>query len=312
MTAKRLYSKPISKGALRRLRDRFSYMRRGSRVALIPGHFESIPDPEFEVVLIKKRKFREILQPVHKNIIGVRFKKEGKIYSFDAGDLNLKIKDQIIVSTEDGLSMGTVITSITNQPEGNLPPNLKPVVRKVTEEDLLIQKNNKILEKGCFSFCAERIRIRNLPMKLIDVECLFDKSKIIFYFTAENRVDFREIVKDLAQKYKTKIELRQIGARQEARIIKGMGVCGREICCVNLLHNLDRVSVKMAKEQNMSLNPEKISGLCGRLMCCLAYEYDSYREQKKEKSVSGRKDKDGPPKPGDGEKTPLEPAAVEH
>ena len=145
-------------------------------------------------------------------------------------------------------------------------------------------------------------------MKLIDVECLFDKSKIIFYFTAENRVDFREIVKDLAQKYKTKIELRQIGARQEARIVKGMGICGREICCVNLLHNLDRVSVKMAKEQNMSLNPEKISGLCGRLMCCLSFEYDCYLERKKAKCPSCRQEKNGPVEPCNGEKNPVEPA----
>jgi len=142
-------------------------------------------------------------------------------------------------------------------------------------------------------------------MKLIEVECLFDKSKIIFYFTAENRVDFREIVKDLAQKYKTKIELRQIGARQEARIVKGMGICGREVCCVNLLHNLDRVSVKMAKEQNMSLNPEKISGLCGRLMCCLSFEYECYRERKKDKGPPVRKEKNVSADPGNGEKHPV-------
>jgi len=249
---------------------------------------------------------------VHKNIVGVKFKKEGKIYNFDAGNLTLKVNDRVIVSTDDGMSLGTVITSPTSEPVENLQPNLKPVVRKVTEEDLLIMDSNRTLEEGCFSFCAERIRIRNLPMKLIDVECLFDKSKMIFYFTAENRVDFREIVKDLAQKYKTKIELRQIGARQEARIVKGMGICGREVCCVNMLHNLDRVSVKMAKEQNMSLNPEKISGLCGRLMCCLSFEYECYRERKKEKSTPSRKENESSTDPGNEGKNPAEPPKAKH
>jgi cell fate regulator YaaT (PSP1 superfamily) len=241
---------------------------------------------------------------VVKNIVGVKFKKEGKIYSFDAGDLLLKVSDSVIVSTDDGMSLGTVITSPTSEPGEGIQTALKPVIRKVTEEDLHVRESNRILEENCFSFCAERIKIRNLPMKLIEVECLFDKSKIIFYFTAENRVDFREIVKDLAQKYKTKIELRQIGARQEARIVKGMGICGREVCCVNLLHNLDRVSVKMAKEQNMSLNPEKISGLCGRLMCCLSFEYECYRERKKDKGAPVRKENNGSTHPGNGEKKP--------
>jgi cell fate regulator YaaT (PSP1 superfamily) len=248
---------------------------------------------------------------VQKNIVGVKFKKEGKIYSFDAGTLDLKINDQVIVSTDDGMAMGTVITGITPKPEHSLPANLKPVIRKVSEEDLKIRENNRILEKNCFAFCTDRIKVRNLPMKLIDLECLFDKSKIIFYFTAENRVDFREIVKDLAQKYKTKIELRQIGSRQEAKIVKGMGICGREVCCANLLHNLDRVSVKMAKEQNMSLNPEKISGLCGRLMCCLAFEYDCYREKKKGKGATSRKE-GSEADPGESEKSPTEPAIAKH
>jgi len=259
-----------------------------------------------------QRKFQEIYEPVHKNIVGVKFKKEGKIYSFDAKDLELKVNDQVIVSTEDGVAMGTVIAIITPEQEKNLSPNLKPVVRKVTEEDLGVRESNRLLEEGCYSFCAERIKIRNLPMKLIDVESLFDKSKIIFYFTAENRVDFREIVKDLAQKYKTKIELRQIGARQEARIVKGMGICGREVCCVNMLHNLDRVSVKMAKEQNMSLNPEKISGLCGRLMCCLSFEYECYRERKKEKSTPSRKENESSTDPGNEGKNPAEPPKAKH
>ena len=139
------------------------------------------------------------------------------------------------------------------------------------------------------SFCFGRIRERGLPMKLISVECLFDRSKLIFFFTADNRVDFRELVKDLVQKFKTRIELRQIGARNESRIFGGLGVCGQKICCTNFLYNLDRVSVKMAKEQNMPLNPEKISGLCGRLMCCLAFEYDSYLDMKRGMPKCGKR-----------------------
>ena len=189
--------------------------------------------------------------------------------------------DQVIVNTENGMSLGTVITDVKPVPIYQLPVSLKSVVRKATDEDLAIRKENEILELESSQFCLEKIRERNLPMKLIDVECLFDKSQIIFYFTAESRVDFRELIKDLVQRFKIRIELRQIGARHEARMIKGLGICGREVCCANLIHNLDRVSVKMAKEQSVSLNPEKISGLCGRLMCCLAFEFDGYQDMKK-------------------------------
>jgi cell fate regulator YaaT (PSP1 superfamily) len=179
------------------------------------------------------------------------------------------------------MSLGTIITDVKSMPIYQLPINLKNVVRKATEEDLRVRKDNEILEQESRQFCLEKIRERNLPMKLIDVECLFDKSQIIFYFTAENRVDFRDLIKDLVQRFKIRIELRQIGARHEARMIKGLGICGREVCCANMIHNLDRVSVKMAKEQSVSLNPEKISGLCGRLMCCLAFEFDGYQDMKK-------------------------------
>ena len=189
--------------------------------------------------------------------------------------------DQVIVNTENGMSLGTVITDVKTVPIYQLPVNLKIVVRKATEEDLRIKEENEILEQESRQFCLEKIRERNLPMKLIDVECLFDKSQIIFYFTAENRVDFRELIKDLVQRFKIRIELRQIGARHEARMIKGLGICGREVCCANSIPNLDRVSVKMAKEQSVSLNPEKISGLCGRLMCCLSFEFDGYQDMKK-------------------------------
>jgi cell fate regulator YaaT (PSP1 superfamily) len=213
------------------------------------------------------------------NIIGVKFKKEGRIYSFNAADLILHKDDQVIVNTDNGLSMGVVVTGV-NRCDSS-PGNLKKVLRKVTSDDIRIKDDNEKLEEEARKFCYDKIRERELSMKLIDVDCLFDKSKIIFYFTAESRVDFRDLVKDLVQKFKTRIELKQIGARQEARITKGMAICGRIVCCAGILQNLERVTVKMAKEQSMSLNPEKISGLCGRLMCCLAFEHEEYAEVKK-------------------------------
>lgn len=223
-----------------------------------------------------------------KNIVGIRFRKDNKIYSFESDDLLLKRNDKVIVKTEHGMAIGTVAAEVKALPLHMLPANLKSIIRKIAEEDIKVKKDNELLELDAYQYCAERIKERNLLMKLIDVECLFDKSQLIFYFTAENRVDFRELVKDLVQKFKTRIELRQIGARQEARMIKGLGVCGREVCCASLIHNLDRVSVKMAKEQNVSLNPEKISGLCGRLMCCLAFEFDAYQDFKKDIPKCGK------------------------
>ena len=223
-----------------------------------------------------------------KKIVGVRFKRDNKIYSFDASDLLLQKNDKVIVKTEAGLATGTVATDVKTVPVYSLPIALKSVIRKVTEEDLRIIKDNELLEQEARLFCLERITGRNLLMKLIDVECLFDKTQIVFYFTAENRVDFRELVKDLVQRFKARIELRQISARQEARMVKGMGICGREVCCASLIHNLDRVSVKMAKEQSVSLNPEKISGLCGRLMCCLAFEFDAYQDMKRDVPKCGK------------------------
>jgi cell fate regulator YaaT (PSP1 superfamily) len=200
----------------------------------------------------------------------------------------LEKNDHVIVNTENGTSLGTVITEVKSVPIYKLPIGLKSIVRKATDDDLKIRKENEAMEKEARQFCLDKIRERELPMKLIDVECLFDKSQIIFYFTAESRVDFRELVKDLVQRFKIRIELRQIGARHEARMVKGLGICGREVCCANLIPNLDRVSVKMAKEQSVSLNPEKISGLCGRLMCCLAFEYDVYQNMKKDIPKCGK------------------------
>lgn len=214
------------------------------------------------------------------SIVGIQFKNRGKEYSFDAIDLPLKKDDKVIVDTENGLAIGSVVTEVRRLPHHELPSNLKKVVRKATDDDLKIEAENREIENDAYTFCEEKIKERDLPMKLIDVESLFDKSKIIFYFTADSRVDFRELVKDLVQQFKTRIELRQIWVRSEARILGGIGVCGRELCCVSFLNNFEPVSIKMAKEQNMLLNPEKISGRCGRLMCCLAFEYPHYMETK--------------------------------
>ncbi|PIV00656.1 MAG: stage 0 sporulation protein [Syntrophobacterales bacterium CG03_land_8_20_14_0_80_58_14] len=223
-----------------------------------------------------------------KNIVGVKFKKEGKIYSFHAADLPLKRNDLVVVVTDNGPAVGTVASEVKAVPVGQLAANLKNVLRLATEDDFRTRENNQKLEQEAKQFCVRKIAERQLPMKMIDVECLFDKSKMLFSFAAENRVDFRDLVKDLVQRFHTRIELRQVGARQEARVIKGLGICGREVCCATLLHNLDRVSVKMAKEQIMSLNPEKISGLCGRLMCCLGFEYEAYADLKKDMPKCGK------------------------
>ena len=216
-----------------------------------------------------------------REIVGVKFKR-------DAAGLPLKKNDPVIVETDHGQVLGFVATGLKPLADDQPALSLKKIIRQATEEDLAAQEENKALEKNARVFCIEKVRQRGLPMKIIEAEYLFDRTKVVFYFTAENRVDFRELVKDLVQRFKIRIELKQIGARQEARILKGIGICGREVCCASMLHNLDRVSVKMAKEQGMSLNPEKISGLCGRLMCCLAFEYDGYMEIKKHMPKCGK------------------------
>lgn len=221
-------------------------------------------------------------------IVGVRFKEKGKVYTFDASGIILEKGEKVIVNTEDGMAVGSIATKVRLSLDDKLPPNLKKVVRKATEEDAKVEEDNTGLEKEAFEFCCDRIARRDLSMKLVDVECLFDKSKIIFYFTAEDRVDFRKLVRDLVQKYKSRIELRQIWVRSEARICGGVGICGRELCCTSFLSNFVPVTIKMAKEQNMLLNPEKISGLCGRLICCLSYEYDTYVEARKRMPKCGK------------------------
>ena len=224
-----------------------------------------------------------------RHIVGVRAEKEGRVLNFQTPDANLKKDDAVLINAENGLSVGIVATDSKAVPLHLLPTDIRSIVRKCNDGDLRALEQNRKLERDAREFCFGRIRERALPMKLIDVECLFDRSKLIFFFTADNRVDFRELVKDLVQKFKTRIELRQIGARNESRIFGGIGVCGQKICCTNFLYNLDRVSVKMAKEQNMPLNPEKISGLCGRLMCCLAFEYDSYLDMKRGMPKCGKR-----------------------
>jgi cell fate regulator YaaT (PSP1 superfamily) len=210
-----------------------------------------------------------------KKLVCVRFATIPTPYIFDAQDLELAPGDQVIVNTEAGLSAARVI-AYTREDEAQGLEDIKPVVRKVTEEDLLRLDRIHAKEKESFAFCHDRIRSRNLPMKLIKVEQIFDENKITFYFVAEGRVDFRDLLKDLVEKYRTRIELRQIGTRQESAMLGGIGSCGRELCCARFLTNFQRISVKMAKNQNMTLNPSKISGLCGKLKCCLAYEKDSY------------------------------------
>lgn len=209
-------------------------------------------------------------------VAGIRFKPAGKIYFFECENLDLKTGDGVIVETIRGIEYGTVATGKRELPDEELVLPLKPVIRKATPEDTLIHQNNREKEKEALELCKNKIREHNLPMRLIDVEYTFDMGKIIFYFTAEGRVDFRELVKDLAAIFKTRIELRQIGVRDEAKMLGGIGTCGRVLCCNNFLGEFEPVSIRMAKEQNLSLNPTKISGICGRLMCCLKYESELY------------------------------------
>jgi cell fate regulator YaaT (PSP1 superfamily) len=214
-------------------------------------------------------------------IVGVRFKNGGKIYHFDPGHFVLKEGDEVIVKTEHGLSFGFVASPVRSR-GANYPKNqLKEVFRLVNDNDRRQYQENLKRQEESYLFCQERIEKRNLPMTLVDVESFFDGSKIIFYFYADGRVDFRELVKDLVKKLHTRVELRQIGVRNKAKMIGGLGPCGRELCCATFLKEFHSVSVKMAKEQNLSLNPTKISGVCGRLMCCLKYEYPNYLEMKK-------------------------------
>lgn len=209
-------------------------------------------------------------------VVGIRFKRAGKVYYFAPGNNKLANNDGAIVETARGVEYGTVVIPARDIPDSDIVPPLKTILRKATKEDKIKLKENKAKEKKAFVICEEKIEAHGLPMKLIGVEYTFDINKIIFYFTADGRVDFRELVKDLASVFHTRIELRQIGVRDEAKIMGGIGYCGRPLCCASFLGDFEPVSIRMAKEQNLSLNPTKISGICGRLMCCLKYENDMY------------------------------------
>ena len=211
-------------------------------------------------------------------VIGVRFKNVGKVYYFDPVGLSFSVGQRVIVETARWVECGQVVLKNREVDDESLVSPLKPVMRLATEEDLAVVEQNHEKEKQAFAICQEKIEKHKLVMKLVDVEYTFDNNKILFYFTADGRVDFRELVKDLASVFRTRIELRQIGVRDESKMLGGLGVCGRPFCCSSYLGEFQPVSIKMAKEQGLSLNPTKISGTCGRLMCCLKYEQEAYED----------------------------------
>jgi len=221
------------------------------------------------------------------SIVGVRFKKAGKVYYFESAGYELAIGDEVIVETVRGLEYGQIVTGFNGNVDENVVTPLKRVIRKATQGDRERLASVQDKEKNAFAVCEQKIVEHNLPMKLVDVEKTFDESKLIFYFTAERRIDFRELVKDLAAIFRTRIELRQIGVRDEAKMMGGLGCCGRELCCSTWLSDFASVSIRMAKEQNLSLNPTKISGICGRLMCCLKFENEMYEENRGENQEAG-------------------------
>ena len=211
-------------------------------------------------------------------VIGVRFRSAGKVYYFDPEDLDIHQGDHVVVETARGVEYGYVVLGIKEVEDDKIVQPLKPVMRVATPEDVEKAEKNRDKEKEAYRICLEKIRKHGLEMKLIDAEYTFDNNKVLFYFTADGRIDFRELVKDLASVFKTRIELRQIGVRDETKILGGIGICGRPLCCHSYLADFVPVSIKMAKEQNLSLNPTKISGVCGRLMCCLKNEQETYEE----------------------------------
>jgi cell fate regulator YaaT (PSP1 superfamily) len=229
--------------------------------------------------------------------VGVRFRVGERMHYFNTSHFVLREGDKVIVKTEQGVELGEVLVAPRPlNPE--IHRNLKNIYRLANEEDLLQHEKNKELEESAYQFCLERIKDREMQMKLINTEVLFDGSKVIFYYTADGRVDFRELVKDLVTRFRIRIEMRQIAVRNEAAKLGGIGCCGRTVCCASFLNSFDPISVKMAKEQNLSLNPAKISGLCGRLMCCLSFEYQNYVDQKKDMPKLGKRvmTKQGPGK----------------
>ncbi|WP_096441172.1 PSP1 domain-containing protein [Alteribacter populi] len=216
------------------------------------------------------------------HVVGVRFKKAGKIYYFSPGDIDIQLDDYVIVETARGIEFGKAVIAPKEVDEKDVVLPLKSVLRLATDKDKLVVQENRDEAQKAFDVCFTKIDDHKLDMKLVDVEYTFDRNKILFYFTADGRIDFRELVKDLASIFRTRIELRQIGVRDEAKMLGGVGPCGRMLCCSTFLGDFEPVSIKMAKDQNLSLNPTKISGLCGRLMCCLKYENDMYESAKKD------------------------------
>jgi len=214
------------------------------------------------------------------DVVGVRFKKAGKIYYFDPGEIDIPKDDFVIVETVRGVEFGKVVTARKQVEENDVVLPLKKVLRIADKKDRLIVEENKAAAKEAYDICCQKVEEHKLDMKLVDVEYTFDRNKVVFFFTADGRVDFRDLVKDLAAIFRTRIELRQIGVRDEAKMLGGIGPCGRMLCCSTFLGDFEPVSIKMAKDQNLSLNPTKISGLCGRLMCCLKYENDEYESAK--------------------------------
>ncbi|RWZ50146.1 stage 0 sporulation protein [Halobacillus fulvus] len=222
-------------------------------------------------------------------VVGVRFKQAGKVYYFDPGELKMTTEDYVIVETVRGIEFGKVVIANKSVDEEDVVLPLKKVIRMADDKDKVTVDENRDNASEAYHICEKKIREHKLDMNLVDVEYTFDRNKVIFYFTADGRVDFRTLVKDLASVFKTRIELRQIGVRDEAKMLGGIGPCGRMLCCSTFLGDFEPVSIKMAKDQNLSLNPAKISGLCGRLMCCLKYENDDYETAKKELPDLGEK-----------------------
>jgi cell fate regulator YaaT (PSP1 superfamily) len=222
-------------------------------------------------------------------VVGVVFKEAGKVYYFDPAGIDLRIGDHVIVKTSRGTEFGEIVSPPEDIAEDEIAAPLKKVVRKATSQDEKKNTRNAEKEKEAVGIAEKKIEKHKLPMKLVEVEYVFDRSKIIFYFTSDGRVDFRELVKDLASVFRTRIELRQIGVRDEAKLIGGLGPCGRNLCCTLFLSDFEPVSIRMAKDQDLPLNPLKISGICGRLMCCLKYEHEEYRKFKKKAPKKGSK-----------------------
>ena len=219
--------------------------------------------------------------PMTNKIVGIQFKRRGKVYDFGCGHFVLTKGDKVIVVTEEGPAVGSVVTEPQEMEIKEIKRPLKNVYRLATEEEVTRYENGARFETELYEFCYERVKARDVPMSLVSVDRRFDGSKTVVYFTAEGRVDFRDLVKDLVRRFRTRIEMRQIGVRHQAKMVGGLGPCGRPLCCSTFLENFDPVTIKMAKEQNISLNPGKISGMCGRLMCCLAYEHRFYEQVKK-------------------------------